>query len=307
MESIHPIGVVVRRTGLSSHVIRAWERRHEAVIPFRSDGNHRLYSDDDIERLKLLADAVRDGASIGRIAKLPMDELRKFVRGGRQNQPAPDLPAGSSNSDPLPRVQRALAYISASDSEGLSGELADWLVQFGVTPIIENLVPELMKEIGDHWGDGRYRIHQEHMASEVVRNFLGGIFSEVSKRSGGPTVITATPPGEMHDIGALLCAIAASLEGLEVIHLGGEIPFPELIHLALQRNTLAVLLSIIFVSRDTRLVQGLESIRSMLLPETHLFIGGSSAAWYGEQTGENGIEVIPTIGELRKRLKEIQR
>jgi len=51
---IHPMRIVARRTGLSSHVIRAWERRHNAIEPARTPTNRRLYSDNDIERLQKL-------------------------------------------------------------------------------------------------------------------------------------------------------------------------------------------------------------------------------------------------------------
>ena len=40
----HLIQVVNRRTGLSSDVIRVWEKRYQAVISHRNDTNRRLYS-----------------------------------------------------------------------------------------------------------------------------------------------------------------------------------------------------------------------------------------------------------------------
>ena len=71
----HPIKVAVRRTGLSAHVIRVWEKRYGAVVPARTPTNRRLYSDEDIVRLQWLRQAVEAGQSIGRIAGLPTSEL----------------------------------------------------------------------------------------------------------------------------------------------------------------------------------------------------------------------------------------
>src|SRR4028119_341939 len=71
--------VVARRTGLSPHVIRVWERRYGAVIPGRTQTGHRAYTDADIERLQLLRDATQAGHSISRITHLPNDELRKLA------------------------------------------------------------------------------------------------------------------------------------------------------------------------------------------------------------------------------------
>ena len=40
----YPIKVVSHLTGLSIHVIRAWEKRYNVVVPKRTDTNRRLYS-----------------------------------------------------------------------------------------------------------------------------------------------------------------------------------------------------------------------------------------------------------------------
>src|ERR1700691_5807021 len=76
----HPIGVACERTGLSPHVLRVWERRYAAVEPTRTNGGHRLYSDADIERLRLLARATAGKRSISLVAHLPADELARLVR-----------------------------------------------------------------------------------------------------------------------------------------------------------------------------------------------------------------------------------
>ena len=48
------IGYVSLQTGLSTHVIRAWERRYQALSPRRSAGGRRLYTQADINRLRHL-------------------------------------------------------------------------------------------------------------------------------------------------------------------------------------------------------------------------------------------------------------
>ncbi|MGI9590525.1 MAG: MerR family transcriptional regulator, partial [Myxococcota bacterium] len=42
------IGAVSRLTGLTADTIRAWEKRHQAVEPFRSEGGTRLYRESDV-------------------------------------------------------------------------------------------------------------------------------------------------------------------------------------------------------------------------------------------------------------------
>lgn len=75
----YPIKVAARRSGLSPHVIRVWEKRYGAAQPGRTATNRRLYTDADIERLRLLRLATEAGHSIGQIAALPTAAVRTLV------------------------------------------------------------------------------------------------------------------------------------------------------------------------------------------------------------------------------------
>ena len=44
-KNFYTIRYVSQRTGLTPHVIRAWEKRYAAVVPNRSAKNRRLYSE----------------------------------------------------------------------------------------------------------------------------------------------------------------------------------------------------------------------------------------------------------------------
>ena len=78
-EAHHTIKAVVRRTGLSAHVIRIWEKRYGAVVPERTGTNRRLYGDEEVERLSLLRDVTQAGHGIGQVARLPMEKLRELA------------------------------------------------------------------------------------------------------------------------------------------------------------------------------------------------------------------------------------
>lgn len=303
MESLHSISFVERSTGLSSHVIRSWENRYQAVQPGRSEGNQRLYSDADIRRLKLLAKAVEMGESIGRIARLPDADLRQIVG-------TVDAHAGlSSNRQPAgsapPSVAEALTHVESANRAELQRVLVKWLYTYGIGTLTDQLIPQLLERIGLDWEEGEIRIYHEHLATETIRSFLAGVFSEVRSDSNGKSAITATPPGEMHEIGALLCAITAASEGFEVFHLGSDVPIPEIIQLANVREPSAVMLSIVLESQNEQLLSGLQSLRDMIDPETRIYIGGRSAKWYSDHVDRRGIEYLSSLTVLRILLKEL--
>lgn len=70
------IGTVASLTGVDAHTIRAWERRHGAIEPERSRGGTRFYSDEQVERLRLIKALTDCGDPIGRVAGLSDDVLR---------------------------------------------------------------------------------------------------------------------------------------------------------------------------------------------------------------------------------------
>ena len=113
----HPIRVVAQRTGLSTPVLRAWERRYSVVIPSRSNGGQRLYSDADIRRLHLLATAVDGGRSIGLIADLEPPQLEALIDEDRQ---IPIQPVGGGAVAPdTERVTRALEHLKQMRADAL--------------------------------------------------------------------------------------------------------------------------------------------------------------------------------------------
>src|SRR5688572_9436733 len=71
--------VAARRSGVSPHLIRMWERRYNAVEPERTPTGRRVYTEEAIERLRLLHAATRVGHSIGGIANLSLERLRSIV------------------------------------------------------------------------------------------------------------------------------------------------------------------------------------------------------------------------------------
>ncbi|MCB1203818.1 MAG: MerR family transcriptional regulator [Verrucomicrobiae bacterium] len=71
------ISAVARLTGISSHVLRVWERRYGVVEPHRSDSKRRRYTREDIQRLSLLKTLVDNGHAIGTIARLNTAQLEE--------------------------------------------------------------------------------------------------------------------------------------------------------------------------------------------------------------------------------------
>ena len=73
------IGDVARYVGVSTHALRAWERRYGTVEPHRTPGGSRLYDAAQIDRLKTLKELTDFGHSIGEVARLTLEELKRLL------------------------------------------------------------------------------------------------------------------------------------------------------------------------------------------------------------------------------------
>jgi DNA-binding transcriptional MerR regulator len=202
----YSLGAVVRLTGLSPHVLRAWERRYAAVTPLRTTGGTRRYRESDVVRLKLLAAAVAAGHPIGDIAQLPMSELRR--RGAAVE---------AERGPQLHPILDALERLDADETERLLGL---HLVALGPRRFVETVMLPLLRQIGERWSAGRFCIASEHLASSAIRSLLGNSLRFASPSRDAPIVLFTTLPGDRHELGVLACAVIAAYSGVNVIVLG---------------------------------------------------------------------------------------
>src|SRR5687768_652420 len=212
----HPIAVVAERTGLSQDVLRMWERRYGAVEPTRSAGGQRLYSDADVERLRLLDAAVAGGRRVGGIARLPTRELAQLVDEDRAAAPRRAAVEPAPRPEPAP-VDRALAHVRALDARGLDEQLRRSAAVVGVPAFLEQVAAPLLRRIGEEWHGGRLTIAAEHVASAVIESFVVEAMRAMVASDGAPSVLIATTAGSRHVIAAALAGAAAAAEGWNVI------------------------------------------------------------------------------------------
>lgn len=308
----HPIQVVARRTGLSPDVLRAWERRYAAITPTRTQGSRRLYSDEDIERLALLKRATAAGRSIGQVANIPTQELRGLVEADEAagqaaasaGQPA-RLPHPPSGTGPQGHLERCLASVRGLDVAALEGALDHALVVHGPMTVMEEILIPLMHEIGDAWKDGELDVVHEHLASAVVRTFLGSLARSQPPAGAAPVLVIATPAGQRHELGALVAAVTAVSAGWHCTYLGPDLPAEEIAAGARSRGAKAVALGISFPEADPRVAEALARLRQEL-PHCPILLGGGAAASYDEAIRRIGARRLADMRQFREALSRIE-
>ncbi len=78
--SNHRIGAVSALSGVPVSTLRVWETRYAAFAPGKSEGRHRLYSDEDVLRASLIKQLTESGHSISTLASLPAAQLNALLQ-----------------------------------------------------------------------------------------------------------------------------------------------------------------------------------------------------------------------------------
>jgi len=273
----HSIKFAARKSGLTPHVIRIWEKRYDAVSPHRTDTNRRRYSEAEIERLSLLRAATHSGHSIGNIARLPIEKLRKLVGELPPPQPLPDARPRQTATKAIAEGLAAIEEVNGTKLEEILGRAA---VAFGPHGLLEKVVSPLAQKIGDSWRDGNLTAAQEHFASAAIRDFLVRNSKPYALNGIAPTIVVGTPAGQLHELGAVMVAAAANDMGWRVVYLGTSLPAVEIAGAAIQHQARAVALSLVFPGDDSNLPQELETLRKHLPAEVSIIAGGKAADSY---------------------------
>jgi DNA-binding transcriptional MerR regulator len=128
------IGEVSRQTGVTVPTLRAWERRYGLLVPVRTAGGHRRYSDDDVRRVLAVLELTGQGWAVAAAARRvagqgsasprpPVDELRDRLWSAL-DQALRELPAGTeapaSPEEPL-AMDQDIASAGAPEAAGSSG------------------------------------------------------------------------------------------------------------------------------------------------------------------------------------------
>jgi len=303
-QPIHTIQFAARHSGLSPHTIRAWERRYAALAPDRTSTNRRLYSMEDLDKLALLNRAVQAGHRIGQIAALSVPELRNLLRETESSQaPHAEHTAATTSVSYLEECLHAVAEL---DGGALEYGLTRAAALLGAVAMIDRVALPLLTHIGENWRDGEIRPAHEHMATAIIRTFLGNMLASFQPSAHAPRLIVTTPIGQLHEIGALVAAITAASEGWKALYLGPNLPAEEIAGAFHQTGARAVALSIVYPPDNPRLDHELGMLRERLGQATPIIAGGHAAKAYGATLRIIGAIQLQDLPALRKELEALR-
>jgi MerR family transcriptional regulator, light-induced transcriptional regulator len=307
----HPIRLVANRTGLTVDLIRAWEKRYSVVEPARSDTKRRLYSDYDIERLRLIRIAKQNGRRLADVAPLTLEALRDVVsedsryeasQDGQAEIYHPSWTSPLESSESVDDIDALLFAVQTMDQHRFDQLLQEGLVKQSLPAYLQTIIGPLLAEIGESTRLGKMRIAHEHMATAHLRTFIGALRFRETYTGNEPKIVITTPTGQLHELGALMVAALVSVDGWLPVYLGPNTPADEIAACAFQSGARAVSLSLTYPADDPRIPTELTRLQAQLESKTPIFVGGSAASHHHDLIDQLGLLLPKNLDDLRHSL-----
>ena len=269
-EAKYRVGMVSKMTGLSTHTLRMWEKRYAAVLPKRIEAGGRLYTDADVERLRLLHKLVQSGHSIGGIANLPDGDLRGMTAAA----PATSIQTASQHLPELRRrVMAAIERLQIQEAEQMltSAALSTEPCEF-----LKSVVGPILVEIGERWERGELRIVHEHACSTLMRGLLFSLMRLYPANDAQRRVVVGTPAKEDHELGAMMVAMLAAMHGWSVLYLGPNLPAEEIAYAVNDTKADLLMLSVTNLKQKASQKE-IAAIEKSIPEHVRILVGGRAA------------------------------
>jgi MerR family transcriptional regulator, light-induced transcriptional regulator len=278
------IGELSRRVGVSTELLRAWERRYGLLSPARTSGGFRLYGDGDERRVRRMLEHMESGVSAAEGARLALLERD-------------EAPVAETGEGPVPGAigEHLRQALDRFDEPGAHAALDRLLSAFALETVLRDAVLPYLQELGERWQRGEASIGQEHFASALLRGRLLGLARGWGS-GGTPLALLACLPGDQHDLGLICFGLTLHGHGWRITFLGPDTPLATITETARLLSPALVVLTATTAAQTRAAESGLAEVaRSAPLA----LAGAGASAAIAESVGARYLEGDPVSAATR--------
>ncbi len=221
-EPLFNIGAVSRMTAISETTLRVWERRYDFPKSARTSGGHRLYSQQDVQRLQWVKLRIDEGMQTSQA-------IRALHYAERQGElVSPPVERGENVVSLALVRQKLLDHLLTHDAQQANQVIGDALALYSMEALIFEVIAPPFYDIGEAWSEGRINVATEHFASNCLRNHLLAWIRTSPPNYQVNPVVLACAPGELHEGSLLMLAVLLRRLRWPIIYLGQTMPLPDL-------------------------------------------------------------------------------
>lgn len=224
-EAHFSIRQVIDLTGVSEFTIRGWENRYQAITPMRTEKGRRLYTKDDLLKIRALKDLVERGNQISSIAHLELAELQELllddqiINANITKQPTINAIIKNSDSFAWDKVQKIFREQRKKNNP---------------KEIIFKFLLPLIKEINILVANNQFSVAREHILSAMIKEELYCLKNHNPAKKSKSKIVFVTPEDELHEMGILLSSTLANLFQLNGLYIGPNTPRQQIVDVCMR-------------------------------------------------------------------------
>ncbi len=240
-EPLYNIGVVSRMTDISMATLRAWERRYGFPDSERTPGGHRLYSENDVLRLRWVKARIDEGMQTAQSinALLHQESTGHLILTAGSVAPtqpvSPEKLAEIKSNIKDDRVvylelfrQRLTEYLLQRNLAQADDVLIEALAVSSPEDLILKVLAPSLADIGTFWEEGEISVAIEHLCTNYLRQkLLSWILSGPPPRNTRPIVMSCAPD-EWHEGSLLVLGALLRRRRWPIAYLGQALPLEDL-------------------------------------------------------------------------------
>ncbi|MBI3006009.1 MAG: methionine synthase [Ignavibacteriales bacterium] len=209
----------------------------------------------------------------------PLTELMAFFEGKKAEPKKKSGVRGATVEEKLKN------RIIDGDKVGLQSDLDEARKKHSPLDIINNVLLDGMKVVGDLFGSGQMQLPFVLQSAEVMKSAVAHLEQFMEKEEGSQkgTMVIATVKGDVHDIGKNLVDIILTNNGYKVVNLGIKCALETMLHAAHEHKADAIGMSGLLVKSTLVMKENLEVMNEQSLRIPVILGGAALTRRYVEQ------------------------
>ena len=206
-----------RLSGIKAHTIRIWEKRYNLFVPYRTSTNIRYYDDKHLRKLLNIVTLNNAGYKISKLCELDSLSISNLMM-KIQNDQNTDVLAEKLISD-------LIFYGVVFDKKLFNDSYDNTIETFGIEDTYEKIILPMLNKLGLLWLREEILPSQEHFISNILKQKVYSAIDRLENINSEEKWMVFLPENEQHEIGLLFANYLLLKYGKEVINLGPNFPY----------------------------------------------------------------------------------
>lgn len=254
-------------SGIKPHTIRIWEQRYNALKPVRSEGNTRIYDNNQLRRLLNIVSLSEENYKISELCSMPDVALFNLIKTLKLKKESP-----GTYEYFISQLMSAAIDLNENYLEQI---FSNCLLHYGMKGTYTEVLCPLLIRMGLMWSTDTLPPAHEHYISNFIRQKLYCAINHLPPAQGDKYEwLLFLPENEFHETGLLFSHYLIRLSGRKSFYLGSNVPLSSAVAAARITRPSKILVYKVHRNLPEQITEYINELAS-LFKTKEIYIGGN--------------------------------